>query len=144
MSWTDWRLVMVGLAIACVASGCPGSGGGPKRYALHGKVTREGIPIDDGSIMFKSKAGEGADISAGTPIVNGEYKFADGDGVPEGSYTVVINQYPKRDMEMYKGKKSDAPVIEDTRFKKPIKPEGWTEKTTVEEGQKEPIDFSVP
>jgi len=112
ISWLGKRRqVIVGLAIVCIAAGCSGGDGGPKRYALHGKVTREGIPIDDGSIQFKSKAGEGADISAATPIVNGEYKFAEGDGVPEGTYTVVINQYPKRDMETYKGKKSDAPVI---------------------------------
>lgn len=143
---TSWlgnrrRLLTAGLLVSLLAAGCPGSGDGPKRIAISGKVTREGIPVDDGSIQFIPQGGP-TKIGVGTQILNGQYSFDGQEGPPAGKYKVQITQAPLRD-PTFKGRKNDAPLIEDTRFKKTMPPEGWTFDAEVKADQQTPIDFAI-
>lgn len=143
---TNWmgprrRWLAAGLLVSLLAAGCPSSNDGPKRIPISGKVTREGIPMDDGSIMFVPQGGPSG-IGVGGQIVNGQYTFEGQDGPPAGKYKVQITQAPLRD-PTFKGRKNDAPLIEDTRFKKEMPTDGWTFDTEVKADQKTPIDFAI-
>ena len=60
---------------------------GPARYALSGKVTLDGAPLDGGTISFipQSKGNP-----AGGPIAKGEYSVAPDNGANAGSYRVEV------------------------------------------------------
>jgi hypothetical protein len=130
--------------VLCVLPGCSGGPDGPERIRVSGTVKREGIPVDEGSIIFRSIAGSGgADISAATQITNGHYGFTDEDGPPVGKYKVEIVMYPRRDPN-YVGKKVDAPILEDDRFKNKMPMNGWAKEAEVTANEETPIiDFDV-
>jgi len=141
----DWRhLVAVGVLLLPAVSGCTGGTEGPERIPVSGTVTREGHPIDDGSIVFRSQAAAGGvDVSAATSIANGQYSFTDEDGPPVGKYKVEIVAYPNYDPS-YVGKKNEAPILPDDRFKNKMPPEGWVKDADVTATEEAPvIDFSV-
>jgi len=137
-------LLAFSLLVLVVVPGCSGGPDGPERIRVSGTIKREGIPIDEGSVIFRSVAtGGGPDISAATQITNGHYGFTDEDGPPVGKYKVEIVMYPLRD-KSYVGKKVDAPVLKDDRFKKPMPPSGWTKEAEVKGDEETPIvDFEV-
>jgi hypothetical protein len=122
-----------------IALGCGGGPSGPKRYPISGTVTREGIPVDSGNIIFIPK---GNGVAAAAIIKDGKYRFTAKDGVPAGSYKVQITQDPLRDPN-FKGKKNEAPLLEDTRFKGKMPPNGWVKEAEVSEGHSDPIDFEI-
>jgi hypothetical protein len=132
------------LLLLSILSGCGGAPDGPERIRVSGTVKREGIPVDDGSIVFRSVAAAGGvDVSAATQITDGHYGFTDEDGPPAGKYKVEIVQRPLRDPN-YVGKKVDAPLLKDDRFKKPMPPNGWVKEADVTDGEEAPIlDFDV-
>lgn len=126
---------LLGLSIA----GCGGEKG-PKREAVSGKVTRETIPIDAGSITFTPTGGGPPAVGS---IENGEYKFDASTGPVAGTHKVAIVHFPKREEVPPGTPKKDAAIIKDTRFKKATPLNGWEKPAEVKEGQKDPIDFKI-
>jgi hypothetical protein len=57
--------------------------------SVHGKVTLDGLPLDDATISFVPTAG-GQRQSAWTTIKNGEYAILDKDGLGTGPFRVEI------------------------------------------------------
>jgi hypothetical protein len=71
----------------------PGCGGGseyegPPRYALSGKVTLGGEPVDGGVIAFIPPTEDG--YTASGVITGGQYSIREGQGANEGSHRVEI------------------------------------------------------
>jgi hypothetical protein len=128
----------------CALPGCAGGPDGPERIRVSGTVKREGIPVDDGSIVFRSiSAAGGTDVSAATSIRSGHYGFTDEDGPPAGKYKVEIVMYPKYDPS-YVGKKNEAPILPDDRFKKKMPVNGWVKEAEISGSEELPvIDFDV-
>jgi hypothetical protein len=81
------------MALMLLALTMLGCGSGPayqgsKRFALSGKVTLDGTPIDGGTISFIS-ATKGN--PAGGPISAGTYSISEEQGANEGSHRVQIS-----------------------------------------------------
>jgi hypothetical protein len=132
-------MALVSLFATFASLGCGGGPSGPKRYPISGTVKREGIPVDSGSIMF-NPTDKG--VAAAALIKDGKYRFTAKDGVPAGNYKVQIIQDPLRDPN-FKGKKNEAPLLEDTRFKGKMPPKGWVKEAKVSNGQTDPINFEI-
>lgn len=137
-------MVAVGALLLPAVYGCTGGTEGPERIRVSGTVTREGHPIDDGSIVFRSQAAAGGvDVSAATSITGGHYGFTDEDGPPAGKYKVEIVAFPKYDPS-YVGKKNEAPILPDDRFKNKMPTNGWVKDADVTGSEETPVlDFSV-
>ena len=133
-------MLCVALAFACSSLiGCGGGVSGPKRHAISGTVNREGIPVDDGNILF-TPVGGGTAVSGS--ISNGKYSFNVQNGVPSGKYDVKIVAFPLKD-KSYSGRKSDAPILKDDRFKKTMPKGGWLQSAEIADGSNGPLDFDV-
>lgn len=120
-------------------SGC-GSPKGPKREAVSGTVTREGINIDTGSITFNPTAGGTAVVGN---IVDGKYAFDETNGPIAGNQKVAIVQFPQREEVPPGTPKKDAAIIKETRFKKGMPTKGWEKTAEIKTGHKEPVDFHI-
>lgn len=127
------------LLISLLAVGCGGERPGLKRVPISGKVTREGHPIDSGTILMAPASG-GPGISG--QITNGEYRFTLEDGPPAGKYKVTISAEPNYD-KTFKGRRNEAPILPDDRFKKKMPKEGWKQDAEVSGDPKQTIDFAV-
>jgi hypothetical protein len=138
------QLVALGLLMLCAGPGCSGAPDGPQRIPVSGTVKREGHLVDSGSIIFRSDSSAGGvNVSAGGEISNGHYGFTDEDGPPVGKYKVEIVMYPKYDPS-YVGKKNEAPILPDDRFKKEMPVNGWVKEAEVTDQEETPvIDFDV-
>ncbi len=117
---------------------CGSAPTGPQRFAISGTVTREGIPIDDGSISFTPAVNGPAVLGQ---IIAGAYNFTETDGVPAGKYAVTIIANPRRDPS-YVGPKHDAPIVADDRFKKEVPPGGWKQEAEISADSTE-LNFAV-
>lgn len=74
--------------VSLVGSGC-GHDSGPQRFPVHGRVSRAGAELSEGSISFLPADGnEGP--AASTGIVDGEYRFTTQDGPVAGPHRVVV------------------------------------------------------
>ncbi|HVJ85839.1 MAG TPA: hypothetical protein VM452_09365 [Caulifigura sp.] len=89
-------LIGGGLLTGCTRQEYPGA----KRYAISGKVTCNGIPIDAGVISFRPNDEKVGRLSGGD-IVNGVYTVEEPKGPTAGEYRVEIlwhkatgKQYP--------------------------------------------------
>lgn len=82
------RLVVVLLLVQCW-SGCGRQYDGPRRYAVTGKVSYDGEPIDAGTISFLPVAGTSARVSGGE-IVDGVFSVPEDRGANAGKYRVEI------------------------------------------------------
>lgn len=131
--------VFVALSVSVFSIGCGGGQTGPVRMPISGTVTREGIPIDEGLISFVPTSGPAVNGA----ILAGKYKFSSGDGVPVGKYAVTIAASPKRDPS-FVGKKSDAPILKDDRFKEKVPAGGWKREVEITNDKKATYDFQVP
>ncbi|MBX3436389.1 MAG: hypothetical protein KF861_02790, partial [Planctomycetaceae bacterium] len=89
--------------VVSLLSGCGGGDAGPKREAISGTVTREGIPVDDGLIMFKP---HGNGPATEVAIKDGKYQFDKENGPVAGMHDIRIRQSAPR-----------APVPEGTPLK---------------------------
>ena len=85
---------MTGMLLAMLsAAGC-GSGGGPGRFAVSGKVTYQGQPVPTGSIAFEPDASRGGSgPGAVAPIKDGRYRTPGGKGPTAGPHRVRITGY---------------------------------------------------
>jgi hypothetical protein len=128
------------LLASVLAVGCGGDSG-PKldRQAVKGTVTREGIPIDLGSVQFEPTGGGPA---VGGQITDGKYEISKDAGPIPGSYKVTIVHPPKR-IEQEGVPRKEWEVVEDTRFKGKQPQAGWVLTATVSKDQSEPLDFKV-
>jgi hypothetical protein len=84
-------LAPVCCAIVCAAfAGCGGTNyDGDQRFAVSGKVTVDGEPMDHGLIAFMP---QGQDVRvAGGPITNGVYSIPEEKGPNAGTYRVEIH-----------------------------------------------------
>lgn len=96
-----------GLMLAVVVAGCgggdPNAYEGTKRFAVKGKVTFNGEPVDGGVIALQGLDNEKQRKSGGL-IVNGEYNIPEAKGPNSGKYRFEI-MWPKPTGE--KGKDAD-------------------------------------
>lgn len=81
-----WTVLLCTLMTGCGDRGYKGD----KRYPLTGKVTFDGVPVDNGIISFKSESGSEKEKPAGGVISNGTYSVPEGQGVIAGTYQVEI------------------------------------------------------
>jgi hypothetical protein len=80
---------LLGLGLLLVAGCGQRNYSGPRRYALEGKVTIDGQPIDFGSISFLPAAGGSERVSGGL-ITDGVYSVPEEMGANAGAYRVEI------------------------------------------------------
>jgi hypothetical protein len=74
--------------VFCFLGGC-GASGGPSRGAVEGRVTLDGVEIEQGSITFKPTAGTQGP-TAGGPITKGRYRLSAAEGPVVGRNRVEI------------------------------------------------------
>lgn len=67
-------------------------GCGPSGIRIHGKVSVDGRPLEEGSIQFVSVTSTGVD-QLGTVVSKGEYLLEDSERLKEGEYQVQIRAY---------------------------------------------------
>jgi hypothetical protein len=77
-----WLVLGMGL----LSAGCSDQYSG--RYAISGKVTLEGKPLDEGQILFFPI--ENQDTTTGVGIANGRYEIPRQNGLKPGKYLVRI------------------------------------------------------
>jgi hypothetical protein len=75
-------------ALSLAVAGCGGSDG-PPRHAASGRVTLDGTPLDDASIVFEPQ-GEGG-LVASAAIVDGRFQWTEENGPAAGDYHVRVN-----------------------------------------------------
>jgi len=80
-------------AIACIflSAGC-GSDDGPSGQPVAGKVSLDGVPIENGKIVLSHVDGRSA---ASGEIRNGEFRLRSSDGAIPGKYRVSIHSEKK-------------------------------------------------
>jgi hypothetical protein len=75
-------------AVACIAFG--GCGSGDMRQAVSGKVTLDGVPLTQGSVVFEPTEANGGPL-VGTTITDGEFSIARAKGVQPGKYLLMVS-----------------------------------------------------
>lgn len=140
-----WLRIVCCCLLLGMLAGCGGAPEGPTRVPVTGTVKREGHLVDEGSIIFRSQAGGGGpDVSAAAEIKSGQYIFSEQDGPPPGKYKVEIVAFPRYD-PTYVGKRNEAPILPDDRFKNKMPVNGWVKEAEVPGAadQEVVLDFSV-
>jgi hypothetical protein len=99
------RLALLSLLLLPLALGCsePNPLG---RRPIHGQVTLDGKPVDYGSIQFLPEDPDHGVLS-GTMIQNGSYHMKLADGLPPGSYKVMISSPDRGKIEKVEGPPGD-------------------------------------
>jgi len=86
----SFRLISA-VALLGVLAGCgssPDDYEGPRRFAVTGKVTLDGAPVDGGTIAFVPQ--DEKSRPCGAPIVAGQYTIPEPQGPNEGHYRVEV------------------------------------------------------
>jgi len=99
------RIALVSLALLCLSLGC-GEPNPLGRRPIHGQVTLNGKPVDYGSIAFQPEDAERG-VSSGAMIESGSYRTKVSDGLPPGSYKVMISSPDKGKVEKVEGPPGD-------------------------------------
>ena len=87
-----WLLALASAALLGLA-GC-GSGGGPARYDLSGKVTYAGKPLPAGYIVFSPDTSQGnKGPGAQADVKDGRYATRPGQGTIGGPHVVTISGF---------------------------------------------------
>jgi hypothetical protein len=76
------------------------------RRPVHGQVSFQGKPVDYGSIQFAPDDPQHG-ISSGTMIDNGSYSMTLSQGLPPGSYSVMISSPDRGKTEKVEGPPGD-------------------------------------
>ena len=84
------RMITSFLIVMCLVVTTTGCGKTVKRRAIEGTVKFDGKPIDKGQIQFVPVKGG---PSAGTDIINGQYKLEGPRGPGIGQYKIEITAY---------------------------------------------------
>jgi len=90
---TGAALCLLGLLSLAVSGGC--GPGHPKTYAVSGQVTVGGKPLTTGAIQLVP---DGSRPAVGEIGADGRFQlstFTEGDGVPKGTYKVVVTATEK-------------------------------------------------
>lgn len=140
LQWRPLGLYAFCAALCITAVGCGGGYSGPDREAISGMVTREGLPIDSGSIKFTSKAGGPA---AESGITDGRYQFDAENGPVVGEFDVTIIQHARREEVPEGTPKKDADFIPEDRFTGEQPKDGWKTTAEIQSNHTEPLDFEV-
>ena len=98
-----WSLIL--LVIALLAAGC-GEPNPLGRRAVHGVVTFQGKSVDYGAITFQPDDLQRG-ISSGAIIDNGKYQIKVSQGLPPGSYQVMISAPDRGKQEKVEGPPGD-------------------------------------
>lgn len=96
-----------------------------QRVIVSGKVTYQGQPVADGSILLVPVKGTKGP-QAGAQITDGLYRVTAGGGVPMGTHHVEIRAYRPAS-----GAKRPAP-LQDRQGKQQYLPEEYNDKSTLE------------
>jgi len=92
-----WPMLFLFLTIGCDRYE------GPRRGAVHGKVTLDGDPIKEGSIVFTPTGGNKGSVAGGS-IRDGEYAIDEPSGPVVGLNKIAISAFKKT------GRKIPAPT----------------------------------
>ncbi len=127
----------------CILAGCGGKPGVPKGTAA-GKVTVNGVPVTEGTIIFENVE---MGVSAMIPLKNdGSYvvQTFEGAGLPVGVYQVAVSprkisngEFPKM-VQPSKEPPPPYPVPEKFRA---VASSGWT--AVIQEGTNPPFNFDA-
>jgi hypothetical protein len=101
-----WRITAdLALALALLVAGCsePNPLG---RRPIHGQITLDGKPVDYGSIQFLPEDPDHG-IITGTMIKDGSYHLKLAEGLPPGSYKVMISAPDRGKIEKVEGPPGD-------------------------------------
>ena len=89
-----WLFFFVAL---CFTAGC-GQGNPLGRRAVYGAVTYQGKPVDYGAIQFHPEDPMHG-VATGAQISDGKYRIKESDGLPPGSYQVMISSPDRSKVE---------------------------------------------
>ena len=81
-----WCKLMAGCLGCCLLCGCGDTG--PRRYAAKGRVTLDGQPVDNATLIMTPK---GKGLAAAALIHEGSFEFAADAGPSAGEFGVRIN-----------------------------------------------------
>ena len=82
-AWIAWGLCLVGVVWGC------GKANPLDRRPISGRVTLNGVPLEEGSISFQPEQRGG--VSSGALITQGSYSIPAAKGLPVGKYRVMIS-----------------------------------------------------
>ena len=77
------------LLTCCATLGCSAADRGPERASIHGTVTVDGVPVEEGMVQFTPIEGNVGPVT-GSVVKNGEYATAKAKGPVVGMNRVEI------------------------------------------------------
>jgi hypothetical protein len=110
------RTVLFCLAVCAIHTGC-GEPNPLGRRVIHGVVTFQGKPVDYGAIQF-IPADPQHGVSSGGMIDSGKYRLKLADGLPPGSYQVMISSPDRGKQEKVEGPPGDERTLAVERIPK--------------------------
>jgi hypothetical protein len=96
-------------SILLTVSGC-GEPNPLGRRAIHGAVTFQGKPVDYGGIQFTPDDLQHG-VSSGAMIEGGKYQIKTSQGLPPGSYKVMISSPDRAEKERVEGPPGDERTV---------------------------------
>ena len=111
------------LVVCCTLLGCDAAGRGPERASIHGIVTVDGVPVEEGMLQFRPTQGNTGPVT-GAVVTDGEYSTPKKKGPVLGLHQVAI-----------RGSRKTGKMIE-TRFgpaeeREPVVPKEYAEESTL-------------
>jgi hypothetical protein len=80
------------------------------RRAVHGSVSFQGQPVDMGGIRFEPEDSQRG-VSSGAVVEGGKYHIKMSDGLPPGSYKVMITAPDRIEKEQLEGPPGDERIV---------------------------------
>jgi hypothetical protein len=102
------------LVVATFAAGC-GEPNPLGRRAVHGAVSFQGKPVDYGQIQFQPEDPQHG-VSSGAMISDGKYQIKMSQGLPPGSYLVMISSPDRGQQEKVEGPPGDERTLAKERI----------------------------
>jgi hypothetical protein len=127
-----WLLCLIAASAICWAAGC----GNGNLVAVEGRVTVDGKPADDGSIVFNPVDRQGP--SKGVQIKDGKYQFTGGNRMLPGEKNVEIVATLKTGKQLAAG-----PPLPKGTMVDEVEKSSSKETRRITLGQSEPLDFDL-